>query len=112
MWDYLSVEVAEDEGATHVVRLTGELDMASSISLAAYLDKLAHSTVIVDASGLTFVDAAGIGALLQAQQQITRRGDALVLRGASPRIRRVIELAGATALLEDPGPVLPGDELR
>ncbi len=94
----LSYEVVDERG-NHLVLLRGELDVLNCESLERELDDIAHSTVIVDLSGLTFIDAAGINALVRLGRTLESRSDELVIVNASRWIRRVFELAGAARLL-------------
>jgi anti-sigma B factor antagonist len=74
----LGVSVRDVDGYAEVV-LAGELELLTAPMLRAQLDALirdGHRQVRVNASGLTFLDAAGIGSLVEAQQQLrTRNGD-------------------------------------
>lgn len=68
----LGVSVRGVDGYAEVV-LTGELDLLTAPMLRAHLHALirdGHRQVRVNASGLTFLDAAGIGSLIEAQQQL------------------------------------------
>jgi len=58
-------------GATEVVTLAGELDMAHAPTVAETLDALADvdRPVIVDLSELTFIDSSGIHAILRPRPQ-------------------------------------------
>ena len=51
----LSIELDEN-----VIRLVGELDVVSTDAFTASLNLVSHSTVVVDVSRLTFLDACGI----------------------------------------------------
>lgn len=67
----LAVSVRGVDGYAEVV-LTGELDLLTAPMLRAQLAALildGHRQVRVNASGLTFLDAAGVGSLVEAQQQ-------------------------------------------
>lgn len=91
---YLRLSVRNEEGR-HLVRLEGELDLANGAALRDALVEIAGSTVVVDLEELTFLDAAGLGALIQAKQRIEEQGDRLVLcnaRGVVARVLRVAEL--------------------
>jgi anti-anti-sigma factor len=68
----LGVSVRGVDGYVEVV-LIGELDVLTAPMLRAQLDALivdGHRQVRVNASGLTFLDAAGVGSLVEAQQQL------------------------------------------
>jgi anti-anti-sigma factor len=68
----LAASVRDVDGHAEVV-LTGELDLLTAPMLRAHLHALirdGHRQVRVNASGLTFLDAAGIGSLIEAQRQL------------------------------------------
>ncbi|MGW3044206.1 STAS domain-containing protein [Kitasatospora sp. NPDC001159] len=79
-----------------VVRANGEIDLDTAPSLrralAAALES--HREVVLDLSEVTFMDCAGLGALVQARNQADRRGARLVLRGASRCVVRLLKLTG------------------
>jgi len=58
-------------GRAEVVSLAGELDMAQAPTVAETLDALADDErpVIVDLTGLTFIDSSGIHAILRPRPQ-------------------------------------------
>ena len=58
----------------HLVALYGELDGATADGLVGSLVEVAGSTVVVDLSGLTFMDSSGIGALVVARNRILAKG--------------------------------------
>ena len=60
--------------------------------LAEALD-LGPERVVVDLSDCPFVDAAAVSVLLDAHREAWRSGGRLTLRGPSPRLRRLFELA-------------------
>jgi anti-sigma B factor antagonist len=80
-----------------VLALIGELDMATAPDLAAALDRvLQHGPddVIIDLSGLSFLDSSGIAVLVTGQQQLNQRDRSLAVRGARPHALKVFEIAG------------------
>jgi anti-anti-sigma factor len=75
-----------------IVRVVGELDLASAPELRDRIARAADDPtceVVVDLSGVSFVDCAGLGALLTAQAQL---GSRLSLRGPSTPFLWLIEL--------------------
>ena len=79
----------------HVVALYGELDLVSAGGLADALVKVAGSTVVVDLSGLTFMDCSGIDALVAAKTRILANGlGQLVVTRPSAIVRRALEIVG------------------
>jgi anti-anti-sigma factor len=92
----LSFDLAvEHLDGTVLVCPIGELDLASAPELERVLDAVigGSSVVIVELSGLTFVDCAGLRPLRRA----LREGGSLAqvrLSGARPFVQRVLEEAG------------------
>lgn len=111
--DLLTVRVVRT-GEQALLLLTGELDVSTVELLDAVVGPLLAGTdpavrqVLVDCAELSFVDVAGLGALLAARQTLRQRSGALLLRSASPALRRVLSLAGLEGLLaDDPLPSQP-----
>jgi anti-sigma B factor antagonist len=80
-----------------VVRLQGELDVYSAPMLRRAFVDFKHGqgvTVVVDLARLTFMDAAGLGALLTARRDVVARGGQMVLHAPSPAVSRVIQITG------------------
>jgi len=63
--------------------------------------------VVVDLSGVEFMDSATIDAILQARSSLASQGERLVVRRPSPAARRLLELYRlnrSLAAVADPGP--------
>lgn len=89
----------------HVVTLHGELDVVSADGLANSLVELAGSTLVVDLSGLTFMDSSGIGALVRAKTRIRANGlGDLVLTRPGDIVRRALEIVGLDGWIVDWAP--------
>ena len=96
MIDFGLVDEAVDE-ATHVVSLRGEIDASTAPKLGSRLFGLADEgkrAVVVDLSGVTFIDSTGIGVLLNAATQFAGRHGQLVVACGDERILRPFEIAG------------------
>ena len=97
----LRTKVVPDGDKRHIVRLSGELDRATGDDAHAYLVGIAGSTIVVDLAELTFLDSAGVMALVTAKEIVDHNGRRLELRGGQRRqIRRVFELCGFDQLLD------------
>jgi anti-sigma B factor antagonist len=83
-------------GGPVVVRVSGELDLATAPQLAAAL-RDAGPRVIVDMSELQFVDVAGVRPLRDA----TAAGQRIGVRGATRQARFVLEMTGLARVLDD-----------
>ena len=80
-----------------VVSASGELDIASVEPLERELAGLAHLDalrVIVDLTGVTFIDSAGLGVLVREAKRLSALGGTCVLVADDPRILRIFEITG------------------
>ncbi|WP_024287442.1 anti-sigma factor antagonist [Cellulomonas sp. KRMCY2] len=77
-----------------IVYVVGEVDIASAPSLRRALTRVAAeptSQVVVDLSGVTFMDCSGLRPLLEAE---ARLGSRLRLRAVPPRVAELLRLTG------------------
>ena len=94
----VTVASVREENGTLVVWLSGELDMTSAGQFSTAIDAALGSDpdrLILDASGLTFMDSSGIVLLISAAQRVQE----VQVRDPSPIVRRLIELTGLTKVL-------------
>lgn len=79
----------------HIVALHGELDIASADGLADALVEVVSSNVVVDLSGLTFMDSSGIAALVLARnRKLAKGGREFVLTRPREIVRKTLEIVG------------------
>ena len=86
--ELLSIE----QGRT--IRLAGELDMSNASKLDEVLQAAAEQggPILVDLSGLTFMDSTGINAFVRTAASVHGRG-CVILHGEQDRVRRVMDIA-------------------
>ena len=85
-----------------MVFLTGELDMASAPELTGVLRQVIENgpqEVVLDFSGLSFVDSSGIAALVDAQHRLSDQKRQLSIQSAQRGAVRVFEIAGLVDFL-------------
>lgn len=91
-------------GTVVLVTVSGELDMVGTpvlaTELATVLRKSTPKIVLVDLSGVSFLDSTGISALIDAHNRAQASSRHLRLYGASRVVRRPLELTGVTEFLE------------
>ena len=84
----------EERGTDVLVSLSGELDNWAAEKVLDALDdavwRSSTGTLIVDASGLWFIDSRGLTALVEATTSARRRGGDLVIVGARPMLARLV----------------------
>jgi anti-anti-sigma factor len=94
----VTVASVQEEDGTPVVYLSGELDLTSAGQFSTAIDAALGShpgRLILDASGLTFMDSSGIVLLVSATQRVQE----VQVRDPSPIVRRLIELTGLSKVL-------------
>ena len=92
----------QPEGDSVVLRLHGELDMATSPALDRALTAAfdgAGSSVVVDLARLTFMDSTGIAVLLGARRRADEIGRSLVVRSPRRPVLKAFRLTGVDQIL-------------
>lgn len=84
----------EDNSVVATVR--GEMDADNCAAFGTNIldgtDEV--ETLVVDLSGLTFIDSSGISELLRVSETATGRGQRFEVRQPSPTVYRVLEITG------------------
>ncbi|HXP34398.1 MAG TPA: STAS domain-containing protein [Chthoniobacterales bacterium] len=83
-------------GSANVLPLEGEIDLHVSPrverSLASIIAKRPQH-VVVDLSGVTFIDSSGLAVLIHAMQDVNEYGGKLTLSGINENVRVIFEMA-------------------
>lgn len=105
------VHVRREPGATSVtVALEGELDSGTVAEVERQLRQVAAggSLLVLDLSGLTFMDSSGIALVLRLQTLTRLAGWELTVIQGPPQVQRLLELTGVAERLRL---VAPGEPL-
>jgi anti-sigma B factor antagonist len=89
-------------GTTRTISCTGEFDLAVEADFSAAVEGAIAAepeTVVIDLSGLAFIDSTGIHGLLRAHGHAQARGVRLVIVPAPERVHRVFGVCGLDARL-------------
>jgi anti-sigma B factor antagonist len=104
-----SFAIAEegDESGERVVRMRGELDVATAPEFERVLLRLRPpgQRVVLDLGELRFMDSTGLRILLQARRAASEGRWQLALRSVPPNIRRLLKLSG----VDDAIPIEPAE---
>jgi anti-sigma B factor antagonist len=91
-------------GSHVTLTLTGEIDVEAAGHLTAASDEVlggAPAELVVDLSAATFLDSAGVGALVALKNAATDAGVPSVrLRSGPPNVMRVLEMVGLDGLFD------------
>lgn len=92
---------SQDSGLT--IALSGEIDHHGARTMMAQLDEAITTRLptrlVLNMSGVTFMDSSGIAVLLRALRQMERSGGSLRVTGVPAQARRVLDAAGVGRLI-------------
>ncbi len=94
----LEIECLVDSRGVEL-KLTGELDLETTPELDQQLDEIdggLQGRLLVDLSGVEFMDSTGLAAILRAQRSAASTGHPLSLRRATGQVQRLFDLTGMT----------------
>ncbi|CAL9331267.1 Anti-sigma-B factor antagonist [Streptomyces sp. enrichment culture] len=100
--DTLELRVRSLRADRSLVSVFGDLDLHTAPRLADVLQPLLHNSghsVLVDLSGVTFLDSTGLTCLIEAYRTARTTGAGLMLIAPSERVRRMLALTGADQVL-------------
>ncbi len=101
-----TAEVEARDGKV-VLRLDGELDMASAATLARAVHtalEAGPAAISLDLSELTFVDSTGVGVFVAGHRRAASTGCSFVLHSPRRAVLRTLQLTGIDQLIDiDPG---------
>ena len=86
---------------TSIVAVSGEVDVATAPAVRDCLDQVIErdaGVVVVDLTGVTFIDSTGLGVLIGARKRCADEGRDVRVVVAEPRILKVFEITGLTEL--------------
>jgi anti-anti-sigma factor len=92
----------ERDGGVAAICVSGELDLATVESLQRELERFEASdaySIILDLSGLTFMDSTGVRLLLNAHARSRADSNRLTMLRGSAAVQRVLQITGVADLL-------------
>ena len=91
------------EGDAIVIYVSGDVDIAVVGRLRDVIEPNMgpEQTIVLDLSGVEFMDSSSLRYLVQARGALTADGGSLTLRNPSSAARRLLTLVEAESLLED-----------
>jgi len=86
-----------------LARVEGELDMQAAPgfreTIDAAVDSYRAKRLLLDFKNVTFIDSSGLGAILGRYKKLAQNNGRLVIAGARPQIKRVLELSGVLQII-------------
>jgi anti-anti-sigma factor len=90
------------EESKAIVFVWGEVDCATAPRLASTLAEMTEQgrlNLVVDLSGVYFMDSTGLAVLAVAHKRLQHAGGGLVLAGPTPAVRRSLEITGLDKMM-------------
>lgn len=81
------------------IAVTGEIDAHTAPAVAIALAAADQEPLVIDLSGVDFVDSSGLRVLLEAHQTRQASGGSLTVARPSPAVQRVLDIAGVVEYL-------------
>src|SRR6266403_6168552 len=101
----LDIEQQSSGNGLLIARLKGKLSLETVSGFLQQLRPVDSAKLVLDMSGVSFLDSAGVGALVQIFVHRRGQGQSFVLTGLTKQGSAVIQVAGLTKLLPIHGTV-------
>lgn len=98
----------EVRGSAILARIAGEIDLAVADTLRSALDRELDGNagirhMVVNLSGVNYIDSSGLGVLLGRYKRISRDGGRMFIVGSPPQVRKIIEMSGLLRIMQECG---------
>ena len=98
----MAISVQTQNGVTTAV-LSGEIDHHAARKMTSELEEviaaLLPMRMVLDLSGVTFMDSSGIAVLLRTHRQLSRHGGSLRVVSIPTQPRKVLDAAGVGRII-------------
>lgn len=99
----MNIKVTENTGEIAIIEIEGEVDMLSAPDVRDTLVPLFQDSmrgVVVDLSGVTYMDSSGIATMIEGLQWSTREDKRFIVSGLSEQVMDVFVLTNLKDVFE------------
>jgi anti-sigma B factor antagonist len=101
----LKIESEAGAGGVRILRLTGPLTLGTVFEFQDLARATDDSAVVIDLSGVPYMDSAGLGAVLGILASCQRKARGFAVTGAAERIQTLFAVSGVNGLIPTFGSV-------
>jgi len=96
------MELKVEQGETPIIDVSGEIDHFVCQQLNDRIDELAKDStkLLLDFSDVTYLDSAGVAAVISAIQQVSLPGGNVALVVSHPDVSHILDLVGLTSQID------------
>lgn len=95
--------ILNNKNRTLTIKLDGELDLVQAHEFRETVDSAMEETqsenLLIDLSSVTFIDSSGLGVILGRFRRVKSARGEMILFGATPNVKRILELSGITTFV-------------
>lgn len=89
---------AQFDGATLVVKVTGDFDIIVAEefkeTVDAFIDRHKAKCLLVDLNGVSFIDSSGLGAIIGRYKKLQQIKGKMVIACPKPQVKRILQVSG------------------
>lgn len=88
--------MAEKQSSLGIFALEGDIDLYQTPAVKERLNELIErklATILVDLTGVTYMDSSGLAVLIESLQRIAAYGGKLGIFGLRPTVRHIFDIA-------------------
>jgi anti-sigma B factor antagonist len=90
-------------GDETAIAISGEIDLQTAPALRGLVDEIVakgQTSIVLDMTGVTFLDSSGLGALLGIRREVQAAGGTLALTDLQPPIRKILAITRLESAFE------------
>ena len=92
----LTFDITRDGPTRVTIAVHGEIDMATAPQLLDYITDHADQDIVLDLSGVAFIDSRGIAALMHGYKLLDQQSHHLRTTGEQDNVLKVLDVTGVT----------------
>ena|ERR1700678_1523905 len=95
----LKIDVEDAAGGIRIFRLTGPLILNTLFEFQDMARSNVNSSVVIELSGVPYMDSAGLGAILGIMAHCHRTGNGFGTTGVGERLRTLFKVTGVDGMI-------------